>query len=191
MEGSLLIIAYLLGAIPFGYLIGKWKGLDIRQKGSGNIGATNVARVLGKQYGIAVFVLDFLKGFIPTYIAVRWFGLDSWWVTAVGLAAVLGHMFTPFLGFKGGKGVATSAGVLFGISPLLGLITLAVWFIVYKLSGYVSLGSIIAAFTAIFLGGMFAFPKNVLFLIGIVAVLILIKHKSNVERLIEGRELRV
>jgi glycerol-3-phosphate acyltransferase PlsY len=191
MEGSLLIIAYLLGAIPFGYLIGKWKGLDIRQKGSGNIGATNVARVLGKQYGIAVFVLDFLKGFIPTYIAVRWFGLDSWMVTWVGLAAVLGHMFTPFLGFKGGKGVATSAGVLFGISPLLGLITLAVWFIVYKLSGYVSLGSIIAAFTAIFLGGMFAFPKNVLFLIGIVAVLILIKHKSNVERLIEGRELRV
>lgn len=191
MEGSLLIIAYLLGAIPFGYLIGKWKGLDIRQKGSGNIGATNVARVLGKQYGIAVFVLDFLKGFIPTYIAVRWFGLDNWMVTWVGLAAVLGHMFTPFLGFKGGKGVATSAGVLFGISPLLGLVTLAIWFVVYKLSGYVSLGSIIAAFTAIFLGGMFAFPKNVLFLIGIVAVLILIKHKSNVERLIEGRELRV
>jgi len=191
MEGIFLIATYLIGAIPFGYLIGKFKGVDIRSKGSGNIGATNVARVIGKQYGIAVFILDFLKGFIPTYIAVKWFGLNSWMVTWVGLAAILGHMFTPFLGFKGGKGVATSAGALFGISPLLGFITLILWFIVYKASGYVSAGSIVAAFSAMFLGGMFAFPKNVLFLIGIVAVLILIKHKSNVERLMEGRELKV
>jgi len=191
MEGIFLIATYLIGAIPFGYLLGKWKGLDVRQHGSGNIGATNVARVLGKKYGIVVFILDFLKGFIPTYIAVQWFGLDSWMVTWVGLAAVSGHMFTPFLGFRGGKGVATSAGVLFGISPILGLITLAVWFAVYKLGGYVSVGSISAAFFAMFLGGMLGLPKNILLLIGIVAVLILIKHKSNIERLIEGKELKV
>lgn len=191
MEGWLIIISFLFGSIPFGYLLGLLKGVDIRKRGSGNVGATNVARVLGKKYGVVVYILDFLKGFIPTYIAVKLYGLESWTVTWVGLAAVLGHMFSPFLGFKGGKGVATASGVLFGISPLFGLSVLLLWFTAYKLFGYVSLASILAALAAVYLSGMVGFPLNVKFLITLVAVLILVKHRSNVERLIEGRELKV
>jgi glycerol-3-phosphate acyltransferase PlsY len=150
-----------------------------------------VARVLGREYGIAVYVLDFLKGFIPTLIAVKLYGADSWITTLVGLAAVLGHMFSIFLGFRGGKGVATASGVLFAINPLLGILVLTVWAIVFKLTGYVSLGSISAALAAIYLAGMMHLPLNLLFLITIVAVLVIAKHKPNVERLSEGKELKV
>jgi glycerol-3-phosphate acyltransferase PlsY len=191
MEGFLPILAFLLGSIPFGYILGLVKGIDIRKHGSGNVGATNIARVLGKPYGIAVYILDFLKGYIPTAIAVGFYGLNSDTTFLTALGAILGHMFSPFLGFKGGKGVATASGVLFAISPLLGFITLTIWFIVYKLTGYVSVGSIVAAFSAMFLAGMFGLPIKVLLLIGFVATLILVKHKSNIERLSEGRELKV
>ncbi len=187
----LIFVAFILGSVPFGYVLGKLKGVDVRKHGSGNVGATNVARVLGKPYGVAVYVLDFLKGFLPTLVAVKVFGYESWITTAVGLASVLGHMFSPFLGFKGGKGVATSSGVLFAVSPLLGFLVLAVWFLTYKLSGYVSVGSLAAAFAAVFLAGVLNLPFNLKFLIVLVAVLVLIKHKSNIERLEEGRELKV
>ncbi len=191
MEGVLIISSFLLGSIPFGYLIALIKGIDIRKYGSGNVGATNVARVLGKKYGIAVYVLDFLKGFIPTLIAVKNFGIENWVTTAVGLSAILGHMFSPFLRFKGGKGVATSSGVLLALSPLLGVLALALWFVIYKKSGFVSLGSILSAFAVMYIAGSLGYPTNVLLLVGLVAVLVLVKHKSNVERLLEGRELRV
>ena len=191
MEVLLPLAAFLLGSIPFGYIIGKLKGVDIRKHGSGNVGATNVARVLGKKYGVIVYILDFLKGYIPTAIAVKLYGVDSFLTASVGLFAVLGHMFSPFLHFRGGKGVATASGVLFGISPLLGLLILALWFAIFKASGYVSLGSILAALGAIYLVGMLGYPYPVLVLVTLVAVLILVKHKSNVERLLEGKELRV
>jgi len=187
----LIISSFLLGSIPFGYLIALFKGIDIRKYGSGNVGATNVARVLGKKYGIAVYILDFLKGFIPTLIAVKNFGIESWVTTAVGLSPILGHMFSPFLHFKGGKGVATSSGVLLALSPLLGFLALALWFAIYKKSGFVSLGSILSAFAVMYIAGSLGYPTNVLLLVGLVAVLVLVKHKSNVERLLEGRELRV
>ena len=191
MEVLLILISFFLGSIPFGYLLGLLKGVDIRRHGSGNVGATNVARVLGKKYGVIVYILDFLKGFIPTFLAAKLFGIDSWITALVGLAAVLGHMFSPFLGFRGGKGVATASGVLFGISPLLGFIVLAVWFLTFKRSGYVSLGSIIAALFSIFLVGVLNYPFPIKFLVTITAVLILVKHKSNLGRLMEGRELKV
>ncbi len=191
MEALLIIGAYLLGGVPFGYLLGKLKGVDLTKHGSGNVGATNAARVLGKPYGVLVYILDFLKGFIPTLIAVKLYGLESWITTLVGLAAVLGHMFSPFMGFRGGKGVATASGVLFAISPTLGLLVLAIWFAVFKLTGYVSAGSIAAAAAAVFLAGMMGLPQNILFLITLVAVLVVAKHKPNVERLLEGRELKV
>ena len=187
----LIVLSFLLGSIPFGYLLGVLKGIDIRQYGSGNVGATNVARVLGKKYGIAVYILDFLKGFIPTLLAVKIYGTDSWITALVGLASVLGHMFSPFLGFRGGKGVATASGVLFGISPLLGFLALTIWFAVYKFTGYVSVASIIASFGAIYLVGMLGYPFPIKFLVILTSVLILVKHKSNVERLFEGRELKV
>ena len=191
MEVLLILSSFFLGSIPFGYLLGLLKGVDIRRHGSGNVGATNVARVLGKKYGVIVYILDFLKGFIPTFLAAKLFGIDSWITALVGLAAVLGHMFSPFLGFRGGKGVATASGVLFGISPLLGFIVLAVWFLTFKRSGYVSLGSIVAALFSIFLVGVLNYPFPIKFLVTITAVLILVKHKSNLERLMEGRELKV
>jgi len=191
MEAFLIITSFLLGSIPFGYLLGLLKGIDIRKYGSGNVGATNVARVLGKQYGIIVYILDFLKGFIPTLIAVKLFGLENWTTVLVALAAVLGHMFSPFLGFKGGKGVATASGVLFGISPLLGFIALVLWYLIFKKSGYVSLGSILTALTMIFLVGILNYPLPIKILVTIISVLILVKHKSNVERLLEGKELKV
>jgi glycerol-3-phosphate acyltransferase PlsY len=191
MEALLIVGAYLFGSIPFGYLLGLLKGVDITKHGSGNVGATNVARVLGKPYGVLVYILDFLKGFIPTLIAVKLYGADSWITTLVGLAAVLGHMFSIFLGFRGGKGVATASGVLFAINPLLGFLVLTVWAIVFKLTGYVSVGSIAAAFAAIFFAGMMKLPFNLLFLVTIVAVLVVAKHSSNIERLLSGRELKV
>lgn len=191
MEALLIFTSFLLGSIPFGYILGLLKGVDIRKHGSGNVGATNVARVLGKKYGVIVYILDFLKGFIPAFLASKLFGIDSWITVLVGLAAVLGHMFSPFLGFRGGKGVATASGVLFGISPLLALIVFAIWFLTFKRSGYVSLASIVAALSSIFLVGILNYPFPVKFLVTITAVLILVKHKSNVERLMEGRELRV
>ena len=191
MECLLICFSFFLGSIPFGYLLGKLKGVDIRKHGSGNVGATNVARVLGKKYGVAVYILDFLKGFIPTFVAVKLYGMENPTVAAVGLAAILGHMFSPFLGFRGGKGVATASGVLFGLSSIFGFLILALWFAVYKLTSYVSLASITAAFASIYLAGMFGFPQSVEFLITLSAVLILAKHKSNIERLVEGRELKV
>jgi glycerol-3-phosphate acyltransferase PlsY len=118
-----LFVAYLSGATPFGYLAGKLKGIDIRQHGSGNIGATNAIRVLGKGIGIPVFILDLLKGLLPVLFAKHWLAqmpgaesLISWGAVLTALAAVLGHMFTFWLGFKGGKGVATTGGVLLGIA---------------------------------------------------------------------------
>ncbi len=191
MEFTLIATAYLLGGIPFGYLLGRLKGVDLRKVGSGNVGATNAARVLGKPYGVLVYILDFLKGFVPTLLAVKLFGSDSWTTFLVGLAAVLGHTFSPFLGFRGGKGVATASGVLFAVNPFLASAVLAVWLVVFKISGYVSLGSIAAAFAAVYLSGVFGLPFNLKCLITLTAILVVVKHKSNIERLMEGRELKV
>ena len=114
----LTIIAYLLGAIPFGLLVAKSRGVDIRSQGSGNIGATNVFRVIGKGWGVFTLVLDALKGFIPSFYFPMLGKLDPEWGVLFGLAAIIGHSFPVYLRFKGGKGVATSAGMLLGVAPL-------------------------------------------------------------------------
>lgn len=140
---------FLIGAIPFGFLAGKVKGLDIREHGSRNVGATNVFRVVGKGPGLAVYLLDTLKGFLPVLISkMAWPSTsisDQWFYIAAGLAAILGHVFTPYLRFKGGKGVATASGVLLALEPIAILIALATFIVVLLASGYVSLGSIIAS----------------------------------------------
>src|SRR5579871_139039 len=112
---GLCLMAFLSGALPFGYWAGRLKGIDIREHGSKNIGATNILRVLGPVWGIAVLLLDALKGYLPV-LAAKASGLDSWGVVAVGMAAILGHIYSPFVGFKGGKGVATALGVVIGFS---------------------------------------------------------------------------
>src|SRR4029078_7107086 len=149
---AVLIGSYLLGSIPFGYLAGRLAGIDIRKVGSGNVGATNVVRFLGKKYGYPVFALDVLKGFVPVKISMliapglptEWNSPEIFGILAA-LSSVLGHLYPPWLKFKGGKGVATSAGALLALTPIATLIGVAVWIIVFWLTGYVSLASITTA----------------------------------------------
>src|SRR5215831_11441665 len=146
-----IVGSYLLGSIPFGYLIGRVGGVDVRRTGSGNVGATNVVRVIGKRYGYPVFVLDFFKGFGAVEISMmlakgpppsnspELFGIIA------AVSSVVGHCYTPWLKFKGGKGVATSAGAVFALTTLGGLIGLATWIVIFWLTRYVSVASVTAA----------------------------------------------
>jgi glycerol-3-phosphate acyltransferase PlsY len=187
----LLIAAYFAGALPIGLLVAKWwKGIDVREHGSGNIGATNVFRVVGKTAGTIVFVLDVAKGLWPPLVAQA-LGLNSAWQVGAGLAAIMGHTFSPFLGFKGGKGIATSLGVLFGVSWKVGVAAWALWAIAVAMSRYVSLGSILAAasltpFTLLFYPG--DYPRLTLALVA--GLFSIYKHRGNIERLRNGTENR-
>jgi glycerol-3-phosphate acyltransferase PlsY len=194
-----LLVGYLLGTIPFGLLAARMKGVDIRQHGSGNIGATNVWRVCGWRYGLPVFVLDVVKG-LAAVLASRWItarmgGDASWTGIVAALACILGHNFPIWLGFKGGKGVATSLGVFFGLMPLPGLIVLALWGIIFKATGYVSLASIVAAVAlplvatgGQYLGWECGWPA--VGLAGVAAALVVIRHRPNIQRLMAGTESR-
>jgi len=192
---------YLSGSVPFGYLAGKLKGLDIRQHGSGNIGATNAIRVLGKGIGIPVFILDMLKGWLPVWLAAAWLeGTSVEMISTVkviaGFAAVLGHMFTFWLSFKGGKGIATTAGVLLGIAPLAMLGGLAAFLLFFLPTRYVSLGSLAAAVgvpatmaAQMARAGRWDF---VMLSFGLVVmVLVFVRHRTNIQRLLAGTESRV
>jgi len=191
---------YLCGSVPFGYLAGKLKGLDIRQHGSGNIGATNAIRVLGKGLGIPVFILDMVKGWLPVWLASVWItqaGASAEVVSLgkvlAGFAAVLGHMFTFWLGFKGGKGIATTGGVLFGISKA-GMLGGWIGFLTFLFAfRYVSLGSLAAAVgvpTAMAVQ-MWREGRWDFVLLGfglVVMVLAFVRHRSNIRRLMNGTE---
>lgn len=194
-----LIVAFLSGSIPFGYFAGKLKGLDIRQHGSGNIGATNVIRVCGKGIGIPVFILDMLKGLLPTLLPASMLGasvsadLLSIATVGAGFAAILGHMFTPWLAFKGGKGVATAAGVLLGIAPVPMLVALAAWMVFFFATKYVSLASIAAAVAVPATMAVQMLRAGhvdaVLFGFGLVlGALVIVRHRANIQRLIAGTE---
>ena len=146
-----ILAAYLVGGIPFGFLIGKMRGVDVRTVGSKNIGATNVFRTVGKKWGVLAFACDVLKGLIPTLLAKQW-ALDpelppdgSWFPLVVGVMCVVGHMLTPYMKFRGGKGVATAFGMLLGLAPALVGTAFALFAVVFALSHYISLGSISAA----------------------------------------------
>ena len=187
--------AFVLGAVPFGYLAGKLKGIDLREQGSKNIGATNTLRVLGKGPGIAVLLLDVLKGLLPV-LAAKYLGLPSLWFVAAGMVAMLGHIFSPFLGFKGGKGVATGLGVMIGLSPLVSAIAVTIFLATVFLTRFVSLGSMLAAVSMAI--AFFALPPHLLKsdplpyrVFGIVAAaFILLRHKENIKRLQNGTESR-
>ncbi len=186
----LTLSAYLIGSIPFGLLIAKTKGLDIRKQGSGNIGATNVLRCLGKPLGITCFVLDVLKGYLPAFVfpMVGKIGADFPSIGILfGAAAILGHNFPIFLKFKGGKGIATSAGVLLGVAPLavgLGILT---WAIIFFISGYVSLGSIIAALVVAIVGWL-RYDITTALALTLLGTLAIYRHRENIKRLINGTE---
>jgi glycerol-3-phosphate acyltransferase PlsY len=193
------VAAYLLGSIPTGYLAARAKGIDIRTVGSGNIGATNVFRILGKPAGIFVLVADGLKGFAASAwladFVIRLFvvapGQIEYLKIVAGICAVLGHNFTCWLKFKGGKGIATSAGVYFALAPLAAGLALGTWIVVFALGRYVSVASIAAAValpTAVWLTKDSRFLGMVTTALGLLAIY---KHKGNIQRLIRGTESRV
>ncbi|NPA16913.1 glycerol-3-phosphate 1-O-acyltransferase PlsY [Persephonella sp.] len=189
MKIAYLIATYLVASIPFGYIIGKLFGKDVTREGSGNIGATNVARTIGKKAGIAVLILDMLKGFIPVYYAKELFW-DYKFVALVAITAVIGHCFSIFMKFRGGKGVATGIGVLLALSPQTAGIVILLWIGIFLTSGYVSLASIISASLSwvimLYIDGNFYYTSAAL----IASIIIVMKHSSNIERLIKGTENR-
>lgn len=178
--GALCALAgYLIGSISFAQVFAKVRGVNLRAVGSGNPGATNAGRAMGRGTGVAVALLDIAKGFIPAALAALWFG-DAFGVIA-GAAAVLGHVTSPWLGFKGGKGVATAGGVVLALRPLWAIPVLIVFIIVFALTKRVGLASVAGALmlvpSAIFLG---QYPYDV-FLAAVVAVLIAVRHSSNLK----------
>ena len=183
----LCLLAYLCGSIPFGVLLAKTQNMDIREHGSGNIGATNVARTMGKKAGLITLAGDLLKGLLVIFIASQWF--ESTMIIALaGLAVFLGHLYSIFLKFKGGKGVATGLGLLSFAMPLSTLCSAGVFAISLKVSGYVSLSSILAAISLPLLGIFFKMPLSYIYLSTIVALFTLQKHRDNIVRLSQGTE---
>ena len=199
---AVLIGSYLLRSIPFGYLAGRLVGIDIRKAGSGNVGATNVVRVVGKRYGYPVFALDFLKGFGAVLISMlmapgrppEWNSPEIFGILAA-MSSVLGHLYPPWLKFKGGKGVATSAGALLALTPVATLIGLAIWIIVFWLTRYVSLASITAAVALPIVILVFSSQdqnkgKPLFYASACVAAVVILRHRSNLSRLMRGTEPR-
>ncbi len=191
---GLVLLGYLLGGIPFGLLIAKSRGIDIRSVGSGNIGATNVMRVVGKSWGLLTLFLDALKGLVATLALPAILGgadHPDWLPLACGCAAILGHSFPMYLKFKGGKGVATSAGVLLGVAPAAFGIGIAVFLVLFGLFRYVSLGSIGAALTVPVASYILQDPALVTHVLVVLAILVIWRHKANIGRLLSGTENRV
>jgi glycerol-3-phosphate acyltransferase PlsY len=198
----IVVVSYLLGSVPIGYIIGKVAGVDIRKSGSGNIGATNVLRVLGKKYGYAVFFLDALKGFAAVRICLALVSATpaarayaDFFALLGAVVCVVGHAFPIWLGFKGGKGVATSAGVIIGLMPLAAVILFPIWFIVFEISRYVSVASICAAISlpitiALFLKFKVMDSIVLLYFSLALAVVVVWQHRSNFSRLLNGTEQR-
>lgn len=184
----LLIMAYLFGAIPFGLIFGKvFKGMDIREYGSGNVGSTNAARVLGYKIGLMTLFCDVLKGFLFVYLSTK-IGLSYLQTVTIGAASIIGHSYSIYLGFKGGKAVATSLGVFLMLAPKAILLCAIVFFTIFILTGYVSLASILSSiFLPIFIYLMYNIKEYVIFAI-IISFIIVIRHKSNIYNLINKKE---
>lgn len=185
-----LLLAYLLGAVPFGYLLVKLRrGEDIRATGSGSIGAANVSRMLGLAGGLVTLALDVAKGYASVWLAATWTSHDTAAVAAAGVAATAGHMFPVYLGFRGGKGVATAAGAFIYLTPWAAVAVLAIWLLMVAVWRYVSLGSILAtAAYPVFAYALYR-PGLAVTLAGmVVASLIIIRHASNIQRLVAGIE---
>lgn len=184
------ILSYLIGSIPFSYLIPKWIGkIDIRLHGSGNTGTTNVVRTLGMKVGVLAFIGDFLKGLVPTLVGLLWLGEIGGIVGA--LLSVIGHCYPVWLSFKGGKGVATSAGVMLVLLPDLFLMLLIVQFSVILLTRYMSLASIISALLLPILAFVFSKSTPLLYFSLVLGIFVIYRHRSNLKRLIQGTESKL
>ena len=199
---AVCLASYLVGGIPFSYLAGRvTRGVDLREFGSGNLGATNTYRVLGGRIAIAVLLLDIAKGFLPVFAAMHWVGAGPMPAHWLGVAAmffsILGHLFSPYLGFAGGKGIATSAGAFAALAPWAFLGAFAVFVLVFLVTRIVSLGSIISAVTLpLFVAisarlGLSEFEWSVEGVSILIMVIVLIKHRSNMQRLMAGTEKKL
>lgn len=199
---SFCALGYLFGSFPAGYIAGRIAGVDVRSLGSGNIGATNVLRVLGKRWGYAVFFVDAFKGFAAvrlTFFLVKSLPTaqpyTEYFAILTAVTCIAGHTFPVWLGFKGGKGVATSAGALFGLMPLVVPFVVLIWVIVFEMTRYVSVASIVASISlpvvvALFLRWKFIEAPALFYFSVMIALLVLWRHRSNFSRLLNGTEQR-
>ncbi len=185
----LLIISFIIGSIPFGIIIAKAKEVNLKKIGSGNIGATNVLRSLGKGPAALTLLGDVLKGTAAVALA-RYFGATPVYEGLFGLAAILGHNFSIFLGFRGGKGVATSLGVLVIYSPQTAIVTFIIWLVVVVFTKYSSLGALVS-FVFLPINILLFDDKGKLFTAILIAILIFFRHRDNIQRLIKGTERRI
>ncbi|MGW8272287.1 MAG: glycerol-3-phosphate 1-O-acyltransferase PlsY [Thermodesulfovibrionales bacterium] len=182
--------AFLLGSVPFGLLIARLRGVDIRSSGSGNIGATNVLRSVGKGEALLTLVADAAKGFIPAYLALRLFPQGPA-AGIIGVTAVVGHVFSIFLRFRGGKGVATALGVLGAYAPLVGILTVAIWILIFLVSRISSLSAVGAFLLLPVVAYMAGEPGEKTVLMTGLSLLIIMRHKDNIGRLIRGEEAKM
>jgi glycerol-3-phosphate acyltransferase PlsY len=190
------LAAYLLGSIPFGYLIVKLRGADIRKAGSGNIGAANVMRNAGALAGVLTLLLDAAKGYVAVWLTSRWTGGNIRWMTVAAVAAVVGHMYPVWLKFRGGKGVATGLGVFLPICPMAVAAGTVLWILVVAFWRYSSLGSIVASaalplFVHVLYAPPHAPPMYLTLATVAISLLVLWKHRGNIERLMTGKETRL
>ncbi len=195
---GLIAVSYLIGAIPTGYIFGKLlKGIDIRQHGSGNMGATNVFRVLGKGPGAAVLIIDIIKGIIPVVVVAGFLAPSIPGRIVAAAAAVCGHNWTCFLNFKGGKGIATTLGVLIGLTMVVPearvpvLLCVLAWGVCFVITGIVSISSMIAGILLPVLMLVFGAPTSIVLLSVVFCIFVVFKHKPNIHRLCMGTEPRV
>ncbi|MBU8878582.1 glycerol-3-phosphate 1-O-acyltransferase PlsY [Bacillus sp. FJAT-29790] len=187
--GIIIVLAYLLGSIPSGLIVGKvFYGVDIRQHGSGNLGATNTFRTLGFKAGMIVTIADILKGTLATLLPLC-FGSEMH-PLAAGIFAVVGHMYPIFAGFKGGKAVATSGGILLGAAPLMFIIMLAIFFIFLYITKYVSLASMLAAVAAVIYGFIDGDPPLII-VTSLLALFVIYRHQANIKRIINKTEPKI
>ena len=188
----MLLLAYLIGAAPTSYVAGKLgRRIDLRQHGSKNLGATNVYRVLGWAYAIPVALIDVAKGAIPVAILGPWANGPAWFTVALGLAAVVGHIFSPYVRFKGGKGVATAAGMFLALTPLAVAISIPIWIFALWLSGYVSVASLtVAALFPVWVRLTAPEQPYTFWAAVVLAMIIVYSHRHNIRRLREGTENR-
>lgn len=190
--GVAILLAYLVGGIPFAAIAARAKGIDLRAKGSGNLGATNAIRVLGAKVGIPVLLADVLKGWVGAALIPAAFTLGSFEArVACGAAAIAGHIFPVFLGFRGGKGVATSAGVFLALAPIPIGLAIAAFALVLLVTRYVSLASLVASATLGATLWMFELPRMLQVAGSVIALLVMYRHRSNWKRILEGTESRV
>jgi glycerol-3-phosphate acyltransferase PlsY len=188
---------YLLGSMPFGVIVGRvWRGIDIRQYGSGNIGFSNALRVLGWKAASAVFVGDVLKGFVPVFVgrpvlAAAQVPNAELWLLPVALGPILGHCFSVFLGFRGGRAIATTLGVLLGLAPIAGLSGLGVWLVVVALTRYISVASVAASATVPAVVAITGAPWERIVFWCAIAALVIGRHAPNIKRLLAGKETKI